>query len=341
MAQFIARQWQNLLLGAFILLIVLLLVFKSWILGPNLGEALAAPTGIEVRAVAVPLNEEDPSQQTIGKLHYVAGWALTADNQRFGGFSGLQVDTDGNLVAINDLGNWLTAKVDLDAVAQGTLQLSDVTFAPYGNRTAGNRDDKEAFDAEGLVRFGESFLVSFEQDHRVRITAPGQADAPWSPADAIDFGTLAPNGGLESLTWMKNGDLLTFTERGLDVDGRLKGWLVNTDGSSLLYLKPPKNFAPTDAATLPSGDVLILLRRYSVLDGVAIKLLRIKAEDIKPGTVLDGEELAHLQPPLTVDNLEALDVMAMPDGGTRLFIMSDDNLRQSQRTLLLVLDLPR
>lgn len=341
MAQFIARQWQNILLGAFILLIVLLLVFKSWILGPNLGEALAAPIGIEVRAVAVPLNEEDPSQRTTGKLSYVAGWALTADNPRFGGFSGLQMDAAGNLVAINDLGNWLTAKLDLGAIGRGKLLLSDVAFAPYGNRTEANKDDKEAYDAEGLVRFGEQFLVSFEQDHRVRITAPGQPDAPWPPAEAIDFGALAPNGGLEALTWTKGGNLLAFAERGLDVDGRLKGWLVKGTGASLLYLKPPKNFAPTDAATLPGGDVVLLLRRYSVLDGVAVKLVRIKADDIKPGAVLAGEELAHLQPPLAVDNLEALDVMAMPDGRARLFIMSDDNLRQSQRTLLLIFDLPR
>lgn len=339
MVQFIVRQWQNILLGSFILLIVLLLVFKSWILSPNLGEALAAPTGVEVRAVTVPLNEEDPNQRTAGKLRYVAGWALTADNRRFGGFSGLQIEAGGNLVAINDLGNWLTAKVDLPAIARGQLLLSDVNFGPYGNRSEGDREDKEAFDAEGLVRFGDRFLVSFEQDHRVRITAPGQLDAPWPPAAAIDFGTLAPNGGLESLTWTKDSDLLTFAERGLDVYGRLKGWLVSGAGASLLYLKPPKNFAPTDAATLPDGDVILLLRRYSVLDGVAIKLVRIKAGDIKPGAVLVGEELAHLQPPLAVDNLEALDVMAMRDGRIRLFIMSDDNLRQSQRTLLLVFDL--
>jgi len=141
------------------------------------------------------------------------------------------------------------------------------------------------------------------------------------------------------LTWVKSGALLTFAERGLDVDGRLGGWLVTENGADRLYLKPPKNFAPTDAATMPNGDVLVLMRRFSVLDGVAVKILRLKAADIKPEAELVGEELAHLAPPLAVDNLEGLDVQALPSGHTRLFILSDDNFNDSQRTLLLVFDL--
>lgn len=339
MTQFLQRQWQNIILGAFILLIILFLLFKSWLFAPTVGEALAAPVGLQVRAVAIPLNEEDPGQATVGALSYVAGWALTADQGRFGGFSGLQISGAGGFTAINDLGTWWTGTLDLAGVAEGRFSLTGATLSPYANRTADHDNEKEAFDAEGLVRFGDRFLVSFEHDHRVRISAPGKQDMPWPGAQFIDFGSLAPNSGLESLTWVQDGTLLTFAERGLDVDGHIGGWLVTQSGSDRLYLKPPKNFVPTDAATLPNGDVLLLMRRFSVLDGVAVKILRLKADNIRPGAELVGEELAHLAPPLAVDNLEGLDVHALPGGQTRLFILSDDNFNDAQRTLFLVFDL--
>ncbi|HCK85173.1 MAG TPA: hypothetical protein DHW63_11855 [Hyphomonadaceae bacterium] len=41
-----------------------------------------------------------------------------------------------------------------------------------------------------------------------------------------------------------------------------------------------------------------------------------------------------------MDNFEAIAAIAMPDGATRVYILSDDNFSHRQRTLLLAFDLP-
>lgn len=45
-----------------------------------------------------------------------------------------------------------------------------------------------------------------------------------------------------------------------------------------------------------------------------------------------------LAPPMTVDNFEGVAVVARPDGGWRLYLLSDDNFQPAQRTLLLAFD---
>ena len=45
-----------------------------------------------------------------------------------------------------------------------------------------------------------------------------------------------------------------------------------------------------------------------------------------------------LAPPLTVDNFEGLTSVPTPDGGTRFYIVSDDNGSNTQRTLLFAFD---
>jgi hypothetical protein len=42
---------------------------------------------------------------------------------------------------------------------------------------------------------------------------------------------------------------------------------------------------------------------------------------------------------LTIDNFEGIAAKEMPDGGIRLYIISDNNFSASQRTLLMVFDL--
>jgi len=45
-----------------------------------------------------------------------------------------------------------------------------------------------------------------------------------------------------------------------------------------------------------------------------------------------------MAPPMTVDNFEGLGAVPRPDGGVRFYLISDDNVRATQRTLLLAFD---
>ena len=81
----------------------------------------------------------------------------------------------------------------------------------------------------------------------------------------------------------------------------------------------------SDAALLPDGTTILLKRRIG-LTGVSSWLER------------DGLRLAL---PLTgSDNPEALTAEPLANGGTRLWIMTDNDLKPWRRTLLVAIDLP-
>ncbi|MBV8535488.1 MAG: esterase-like activity of phytase family protein, partial [Alphaproteobacteria bacterium] len=52
-----------------------------------------------------------------------------------------------------------------------------------------------------------------------------------------------------------------------------------------------------------------------------------------------GEEIAHLQSPLTLDNFEGISAVRGPNGTVRVYIISDDNYTFLQRTLLFMFEL--
>ena len=68
---------------------------------------------------------------------------------------------------------------------------------------------------------------------------------------------------------------------------------------------------------------------------MCMRIRRIKAEDIRPGAVVDGEVLIDADMSYQIDNMEGLDVMQLPDGDIRIVIVSDDNHSILQRNLML------
>lgn len=311
------------------LLFGLVVVFKSDLLAPTVGDALAASEQLDILAQPIPLNPEDPGQQTVGKLRYVQGWALKSRHERFGGFSGLVLEGK-KLTAISDQGDWLTATFD----PRAKTLFSDVGLHPFSASSASM--SKIQLDAESLLRSGDEYLVAFEQRHRLEFASPAGHNRPWTWAAPEDLSSLPSNGGLEAISWTQDGRLLAFAERGPDTAGWLPVWLIGQDAVSDLSFRPARNFAPTDAALLPNGDILVLARFFSISEGVAIKLYRIKGSDIQPGAALEGEEIAHLSPPLSVDNMEGLEVATAADGTPLVYMLSDDNFSARQRTLLMI-----
>src|SRR5690606_17276216 len=123
---------------------------------------------------------------------------------------------------------------------------------------------------------------------------------------------LPSNGGVEALAELPDGRVLAISEEGRTQSGEALAWLISDDGAETLSLPVSEDFKPTDAADLPNGDVLVLERRFSLLRGAAMRLRHIQAASIKPGGSMQAEVLAVIQPPMTVDNMEA--VAAIPTG---------------------------
>jgi hypothetical protein len=102
----------------------------------------------------------------------------------------------------------------------------------------------------------------------------------------------------------------------------------------LSYLPSP-DFRVTDCAALSNGDVIVLERRYVPFGILSARLKLVRAENVRPGAKLLGEELLNLESPLNVDNFEGVAVQEDPSNGTIIYIVSDDNYNPFQRTLLL------
>jgi len=86
---------------------------------------------------------------------------------------------------------------------------------------------------------------------------------------------------------------------------------------------------------LPNGDLLLLERKFSLLDGVGVRIRRIAQAAITPGATVDGPSIFDADLGQEIDNFEGLDVHVTADGETVLTMVSDDNFSMLQRTLLL------
>jgi len=295
-------------------------------------EGVGLPVEIVVMASELPFGQPFATKPGEPTVRFASGWALTSNHEAFGGFSGLVVDNENNeLVAISDKGDWWQAPFK----AKG---FSPPTTGVMQGYSPGTIADKKDLDAESLIKFDDGFLVSFEHNHRLEFVKEAGTAGVAPKLAAIDFSGVSMNSGMEAITRLKSGQLLAFAERGRDVSGRQKAWLVSAGTVDDIWFKPPINFSPTDAATLPNGDVLVLLRHFSAIDGVAIKVLHINATEIVAGATLSGEEILHLTPEFSVDNMEGLDVVALDSDTVRLVMISDDNFNSFQRTLLMMFD---
>jgi hypothetical protein len=295
--------------------------------------ATAAPIAIVARRIG--LHSEYPGETRIGRLEFLGGLALASPDRRFGGYSGLEVRGD-RLIAVSDLGHWLTARLEHDRSGR-LIGLAEGDIAPLLDPAGRPLKAKRESDAESLRIAGDLALVTFERDHRLwwyrgwpPVSAPA---APVANPPGLDL--LPENGGIEAAAILPHFRLLLISEGGRRPDGDLRTWYGDREGWYEIAYATSGQFVPTDAAALRNGDVFVLERRYRPLDGVAARLVRIAAEKIRPGARLEGEEVAEIAPPLNVDNMEGLALHEAEDGGVTLYLMSDDNRNPLQRTLLM------
>jgi hypothetical protein len=143
---------------------------------------------------------------------------------------------------------------------------------------------------------------------------------------------------------LNDGRYLIFSEAGDGPGDSQEVMLFESDPSAAgpdpvrLGYRAPEGYAITDAAQLPDGRLILLNRRFSLVDGVSVLISLAVAPELTAGTIIEAREIARLDPPVTVDNLEAL-AISNEEGRTILWIASDDNFNPLQRTLLLKFEL--
>lgn len=321
---------------------------RIWLLGFGILAAAFAVAGwsaetaepLALTARARHLNPDDFDQDRVGALLWRGGLKITSPDDRWGGLSGLEVSSDGRrMIAVSDKGNWVAVRLAYDQAGR----LAGVSEGRIGELPGKNGKElkgKKRRDAESLAAAADgSLLVAFERKHR--IWRYPEADDPFArqpvPLSKPPGLKDAPNNhGVEALTVLADGGILAITQ-GADDDGDFAAYLQRGgEWSELRYRAGQGDFEPTGAALLPDGDVIVLERHFNWLGGLAVRLVRLKAADIRPNRVLIGREIARLKPPLTLDNLEGVAARRGPQGETLIYLLSDDNFSALQDTLLLM-----
>jgi hypothetical protein len=306
------------------------------------GEAAtgAALTDTDVSLLTpVLLDPNDPANTRVGALDYLTGYRIQLDKPQFGGLSDLCVYADAEagtrLVAIGDRG--IEATIGFtgtpDALGEVAIVALFALRSPDGNRLL----DKVSGDAEALLCEGPlRRYVGFEHQHRIWLYEEGGSVTaiPIPPAARM----LPPNEGIEGIARLADGNLLLVAEGGGDAQ-KGPAWIGTGSGAgdwAELTLRRSEGYVPTGLAALPNGDVLLLERFFTEATGPAARISLLRAVEIRAGAEIRPREIARIEPPLTVDNFEGIAVAPAADGGTLVFLLSDDNFNPWQRTLLLV-----
>ncbi len=156
-----------------------------------------------------------------------------------------------------------------------------------------------------------------------------------------DSRSLPANSGLEAIGVAPPrsplaGALVAIAERADSGEtAPTRGYILSGPRRGAFEVARSDDFDVTDLAFLPSGEVLLLERRFSILRGVGARLRRLAPDAIRPGARADGPVIYEAASSHVIDNMEGICVYQHA-GETVLTLVSDNNFNTSlQRTLLL------
>ncbi len=307
------------------ILLLALLIASVW-----LRTDPPSPSNCEQLDVArLPLPDAEVARAQLGAFRLDGVWRLTSPHEGFGGYSALAALPDGRLFAASDRGYWLRfAPPDSRGAAPR-----------FGPVLSGGSEHKISRDVEAaaLDPASGTIWLAWEGRNAISRHAPGANGPAWVRPAAMRG--WRSNGGPETLVRLRDGRFLVL-EEGRSAQGHA-ALLFPDDpvmgGKPLrARLRAPEGFSPTDAAQLPDGRVLIVMRRlvwpmpFRFVGRIAIA----DPAEFRAGQDWHAREVARLGSRLPVDNFEGLAVVPGPGGRVTVWMISDDNMAVSQRTLL-------
>lgn len=297
---------------------------------------VANPQVISSRISSFPLAEGSP-------LTFVGGLKLTSEDGRFGGISGLRLSDNGSRIdMVTDEANWMTAEVQRNTGGAATgisnlriKCLCKTDGTPYGGKHWG--------DSEALEISGSTAYVGFERLNRINAYDLGENRLPGKPRTiSPPFKPLriAYNEGLESIALAPKaspvaGKFVAIAEHSPNASGDHRAFIVDQKNIREFSIKASDEFWITDATFLENGDLVILERRFGWSIGLDMRIRRFDGSKIAPGATLDGEVLMQASLTDGIDNMEGISAWTNGRGQTVLSVISDDNFKSFQRTILL------
>ncbi len=305
------------------------------------GPVFSAP--VMVTSERIETFRGKSSETVVGRLEFLGGLVMKSADPNFGGWSSIRLRPDQmHFVGVIDNGDWISGSLVRDAAGR-LAGITDVDVTPMLTKSGKPDARKQMVDAESLALRPGEVLVSFERVHRVDVYPdPGFEISPpkRTLSKLIPDARLKANKGLETVVVAPTdgplgGAPLIVAEESLNAAGDNYAAVLEGPRKGIFYVRRHGSFDISDGAFLPSGDLVLLERSFSLLQGVAIRLRLIRAEDIKPDATVDGEELMVADSSYQIDNMEGVDAFRAADGATHLILVSDNNNSFLQSNLML------
>jgi len=305
----------------------LLLALVALGLAPGTWLRTTIPVQRSTQLVITPVAVQEPRDWPAG-LTVEGAWKLASPDLQFGGYSAMLHLRDGRVLAFSDRGDSLA--FTLPGHGKPAARFAKVAF---DREFKGSHKDVESAT---LDRSSGRFWLAYEHSHAIARFLAGPGSPPRMRRREV-MRNWPANSGAEAMVRLADGRFLILGERsrtGLLFSGDpVAGAKVRRFGVDY-----PAGYRPTDAAELPDGRVLVLLRKVDIAWPPFRSLIMI-ADPAQIGSSdarWRPERLLQLDGPLPRENYEALAVRPAGDW-VDLWLVSDDNQSVVQRTLLVKL----
>lgn len=301
------------------------------------GTFIRTDTGLRSDPVKnIAIDPIDLGPPPPGLLRLTGAWRMTSEHGWFGGFSSLVEGPGQTLIAATDRGFLL----GLD-LADNQPRAIPGSFRFVGVSTRGR---KEYVDMEAITRDPSTgtLWASFENDNLIMRFAPDGTRRVYAPPE---IAVWSESSGPETMERLADGRFLILSE-GSENSG-------SSDRPALLYPRDPLGtgkpvtfrfncqaaYSPVDAAQLPDGRMLILLRqvRYTIPATFDAVIMIADPAAIRAGGHWRGEVIQRLEGPGFGENFEGIGFMPDPLDPRKgsIWVVADDNFSIFQRSLLL------
>lgn len=305
------------------------------------------PESITISAEPIPsfFSKSTPDQK--GRMIYRGGFILSADKSAFGGISGLAFEPEKNrLTMISDHGGAVIAEISHNngIIEKFGQSLYGALRNSKGQRLIGLRD----YDTESASLRGNDLFISTERSNRIyrfSRSAQGMPQSGEIIKTPKEIRNLPYNKGLEALAAAPqsaglDNAIIAISERSHGESANLTdGWIIGGKFDGRFQVLRRQGYDVSDAAFLSNGDLVILERKVSIFGGILLRLRQIKASDVKPQAILDGETLLEADLRYPIDNMEGMSIIQSDNGKETITLISDDNFSPLQKTMLLQFEL--